>query len=79
MIHDDTNPLSSTTRIIAFVVGLVVAAYMFIYSFNYDQFPHTFTVLGFYFTEWVVIMGLVLITALASWFIKMGITGRTKF
>lgn len=67
------------TRIIIFVVGLMITSYMFMYSFVYEDFPHTFSLFGYSATTWVTVSGLVLISALGGWLIKIGITGKTGF
>jgi hypothetical protein len=71
--------LGGITRIIAFLMGLAIASYLFLYSFHYEKFPHTITALGYNFTSAVVISVLVMMTIISGWLVKMGITGRTGF
>lgn len=77
MIPD--KKLSSITRIICFISGLVLGTYMFIYSFRYDDFPHTITILGCDLTGWLLVAGLVLISVFSGWLIQVGLRGRTGF
>jgi len=71
--------LKPSTRIVAFLIGLIIGCFMLAYSFNYDAFPYDFSILGYQLTRWVLIACLVLLTVFASWLIQISIRGRTGF
>lgn len=78
-MNKEDKTFSSMTRIIAFVVGLVITSYMFMFSFTFTEFSHTFSIFGFAATTWITVAGLALISVLGGWLIKIGITGKTGF
>ncbi len=70
--------LGLPTRIIFFILGIIIASIILVYSFQWDLLPFTVVWFGFDVTPYALASFIVLLGILASTLIKSGITGKKK-
>lgn len=79
MIKDELGKYGTITRLILFGTGLAVASFMLMFSFDYNNLRQTFTIIGYDISDIIIVAGIVLLTVLSGWLIKIGITGKTGY
>ena len=77
-MKSDKKPLSPITRILYFVIGIIMASALIVYAVSWNNLPVTLSLIGVEINQWVVAGFMVLIGILASSLIKSAILGKTR-
>jgi hypothetical protein len=78
LLKSDKKQLPAITRIIYFVLGLIIASALIVYAVSWNNLPFTMSMIGVSINQWVIAGIMVLIGIFASTLIKSALLGKTR-